>query len=133
MSEKLYFNFDASLRVFGQIDDLSEIFRIVGIEPTHSHKKGEKRTEISAPYEHDMWIYTPPIEGIEKLSVHLDTLWGVIRPNIDEIKKLKEKYTVNILCGYRSNSDTAGFNVDYKSLKIFEELEVPFDVSVIIA
>lgn len=39
---------------------------------------------------------------------------------------------VDVFCGYRSNCDMAGFDVDYKCLELFTALEVPFSVSVII-
>jgi hypothetical protein len=39
---------------------------------------------------------------------------------------------VDVFCGYRSNCNSAGFEVDHQALVILMELEVPFGVSVII-
>ena len=56
----------------------------------------------------------------------------MVRPHVAYLKQLKERLTVDVFCGYRSNCGTAGFEVDYQSLVLFTELEIPFGVSVII-
>jgi hypothetical protein len=38
---------------------------------------------------------------------------------------------VDVFCGYRSNSQIAGFAVEHHALKLFLALEVPFGVSII--
>jgi len=45
--------------------------------------------------------------------------------DVEYLKALKQR-------GYRSNSDTAVFEVSHKCLRLFTALEVPFGVSVII-
>jgi hypothetical protein len=132
MSEDYYFCFTASLRIHGDIHDLDEITKIVGVKPTRSHLKGDKRSERARPYKQAMWSYEPNIHEEESLSKHLNALWDAIGENAEAIKKLKEKYRVDIFCGYRSDCDHAGFEVDCSSLRIFKELEVPFAVSVIV-
>jgi len=132
MEDELYYCYSASLRIYGDIHDLNEISKIVGVKPTHTHLKGDKRTETSKPRPSDMWLYEPNIHETEKLSKHLNALWAAIGENAEGIKRLKKNLTVNVFCGYRSNCDHAGFDVDYNSLTIFKELEVPFDVSVML-
>ena len=132
MSDEWYFCYTASLRIFGDIEDLDEITRIVGVNPSKTHRRGDRRTERSQPYKHDMWCYAPNVHEEESLSKHLSALWGAIGENAEEIKALKDKLTVDIFCGYRSDCDHAGFEVDHRSLTIFRELEVPFSVSVIV-
>ena len=132
MDEKPYFCYSASLRIYGNISDLKEISKIVGVEPTHTHLKVDKRIETSKPRPSDMWLYEPNTHETENLSKHLDALWTAIGKNAEGIKTLKQNLTVNIFCGYRSNCDHAGFEVDYNSLTIFKALEVPFDISVML-
>jgi len=60
-------------------------------------------------------------------------LWDTVRPHIPYLRDLKQKFQVDVFCGYRSNSDTAGFEVDHHCLGLFAELEVPFGVPVIVA
>lgn len=59
-------------------------------------------------------------------------LWNAVRPQIAYLRDLKKQYQVDIFCGYRSNSGTAGFEVEYHCLGLFEELEIPLGISVII-
>lgn len=132
MSEDYYFCFTASLRIYGDIEDLDEITSVVGVKPTSSHLKGDRRSERAKPYKQAMWAYEPNIPETESLSKHLNALWGAIGESAEKIKKLKEKYRVDIFCGYRSDCDHAGFEVDHNSLTIFNKLEVPFGVSVIV-
>jgi len=127
-----YFCHSASLRIFGDIVDLSEITRIVGVNPSYMHSKGEMRSSRAKPYEHDMWLYEPDIPEDRSLSEHLDALWSAIERNAHGIKALKKSLKVDVFCGYRSNCDHAGFAVESSSLRIFHELEVPFSVSVIV-
>jgi hypothetical protein len=80
-----------------------------------------------------MWSYQPPVDRARPLHEHIMALWDAIRPHIPYLRSLKSKFHVDIFCGYRSNSCTAGFDVDHRCLGLFTELEVPFGVSVIIS
>jgi hypothetical protein len=131
--EDLYFRFSATLRIFGSIANPDELTERLGLLPTHLHRKGEQRTPHSAPYEHDMWSYKADVSPERPLGEHLLVLRRSIGSHVDYLKRLKEHLTVDVFCGYRSNSGTAGFKVEYEAFEIFRDLEVPFDVSVIIA
>lgn len=128
-----YFQYSASLRIFGEVGDLHEITRLLGVEPTYCHRRGDRGSPRSKPYEHDMWLYDDPISEDRPLTEHLEALWQTFRPHVQSPKRLKERLSVDIFCGYRSNSGTAGFEVDHRALVIFSELEVPFGVSVIVS
>lgn len=129
--DELYYHFSATLRIFGVIEDLDEISSKLNLQPTWVHKRGEPiNRRLSRP--HDMWSYEAPVPEDRPLDVHIQTLWSHIRAHKEYLLKLKEKLTVDVFCGYRSNSCTAGFEVSHKSLELFTELEIPFGVSVII-
>jgi Domain of unknown function (DUF4279) len=130
--EPVYFNFRASLRIYGDGVDIDEISRTLGLTPTHSHRKGSRRSPGSAPRLHDAWNYRVPVDSARPLHEHIMALWDAVRPHIPYLRGLKSKFHVDIFCGYRSNSSTAGFEVDHRCLGLFAELEVPFGVSVII-
>jgi hypothetical protein len=127
-----YFCYSASLRIFGEIGDPSEITRRLGVEPTDCHRRGDRRSPRARPYQHDMWLYKAPIPEDRPLTEHLEALWQTLRPHVPVLKKLKERLNVDIFCGYRSNCETAGFEIDHRALVIFMELEVPLGVSVIV-
>lgn len=126
-----WFKYSTTLRVFGDIDDLGAITAELGVRPTHTHRRGEKRRPTSIHcYQHDMWSYVAPVPEDRPLDVHLEALWRVVRPHVAYLKGLKERLTVDVFCGYRTNCFSAGFEVDHRALVIFTELEVPFGVSV---
>lgn len=80
-----------------------------------------------------MWSYTAATGGTEPLENHIMALWDAIRPNVEYLRQLKTRHHVDVFCGYRSNSGTAGFEVGPRCLGLFAELEVPFGVSVIVS
>ena len=130
--EPTYFKYSATLRIFGTIPGHDELTGRLGIEPTHSHRAGERRSQNSEPYKHDMWSYTAPVNKHEPLHVHIDTLWSTFRTRKEYLLQLKKKVNVDVFLGYRSNCDHAGLEVPHTSLAIFLELEVPFGVSIIV-
>ena len=130
--EPVYFKFSATLRISGDGVDFDEISRTLGLSPTRSHRKGERRFPSAEPWERDMWSYQPAVDKAQPLHEHITALWDAVRPHIVYLRSLKQKYQVDIFCSYRSNSWTAGFVVDHRCLGLFSELEVPFGVSVII-
>ena len=129
-----FFRFSATLRIFGDIEDLEAVTAELGVRPTHAHRRGEKRLPTSmCHYEHDMWSYSAPVPRDRSLDVHLEALWRVVRPHVAYLKGLKERLSVDVYCSYHTNCSTGGFEVDHRALTIFKELEVPFGVSVGIA
>ena len=121
-----FFHFKATLRISGDGVDFDEISRTLGLTPTHTHQKGERRKL-------DMWSYTAPVAEEQPLEEHIMALWNAVRPHIPYLCDLKRKFQVDVFCGYRSNSGTAGFQVSHRCLGLFSELEVPFGVSVVIS
>jgi len=130
--EPIYFAFSATLRIHGDDLPFDEIGRRLGVTPTHAHRKGEQRGPRSPEYTDDAWHFEPAIAESEPLHRHLESLWNVVRPHVDYLKHLKKSHSVDLFCGYRSNSDTAGFEVPYECLAMFAALEVPFGLSIIV-
>jgi Domain of unknown function (DUF4279) len=131
--EANYFRFSATLRIHGDGVPLEEISRQLAVKPTHLHRKGEHHGPRSPAWRDDAWHFEPALPESEPLERHIEALWEVVRPQVDYLKALKQRFKVDVFCGYRSNCDTAGFEVSHKCLELFTALEVPFGVSVIIA
>jgi hypothetical protein len=79
-----------------------------------------------------MWSYISPVPEDRPLDVHIQTLWAHVKPHRDFLMKLKERLTVDVFCGYRTNCGTAGFEVSHRSLEMFMQFEIPFGVSIVI-
>lgn len=127
------FCFSATLRIHGQDLPFDEISRQIGGEPTHQHRKGRCRGPNSPPYRDDAWHFQPSLPESEPLERHIEALWQVVRAHTEYIKSLKQRFKVDVFCGYRSNCDHAGFEVSHEHLELFIALEVPLGVSVIVA
>jgi hypothetical protein len=130
--EDPYFHFNATLRIFGEDLDLDAITERIRVQPSHVHRKGERRGPRSPAYKHDMWSLEAPLPQETALEEHIYWLYRTFEPQFAYLKELKQSAQVDIFCGYRSNSATSGFEVDYRALQLFLDLEVPFSVSVII-
>ena len=130
--EPAYFAFSASLRVMGTGLDLGDITRAMRLEPTSSHRAGERRVPGSSPYERDNWSYDAQIDEAQPLGQHIDALWSAIEPSEEYLLHMKARADVDIFLGYRSNIDMAGFEVPHTSLESFVWLGIPFSVSIII-
>jgi hypothetical protein len=130
--EAAWFEYSASLRIFGAVPDLDDVSRTLGLVPNHLHRRGERRTPASDPYKHDMWMYTVPVPLQSPLYDHIDALWAKIRPHRDYLVRLKATLSVDVFLGYRSNSDTAGVELPPSSLEMFTALQVPFGLSIIV-
>lgn len=130
--EPTYFAHSATLRVFGVSLDFDRLTRELGVEPTETHRQGERRGPSSPPFKHDYWAYSPTVAEDRPLSDHIDALWHAIRHAEPFLLELKETYDVDVFLGYRSNVDHAGIEVPYTCLELFTRLQVPFGVSIII-
>lgn len=136
--EEPWFAFSATLRIHGPKLDFNEISRTIGVAATHQHRKGEyrkgereRRGPESPGYRDDAWHFEPAVDKSRPLTEHIQALWAVVEPHVEYLKSLKRIAKVDVFCGYRSNNQTAGFEVDHSALKLFTALEVPFGVSVI--
>lgn len=130
--EPVWFAHSAALRIFGDGVDFETITRTLGVEPTHTHRKGEMQGKRSKPWPHDMWSHEAQVEESRPLDQHITALWDVLRPHMPYLYELKRSLKVDVFCGYRSNSGTAGIDVDHRCLGLFIELEVPFALSIIV-
>jgi hypothetical protein len=128
----IYFAYSATLRIHGKNLDLDGITRAIGIQPTHTHRCGDQIEWLDTTYEDDAWHLESGLDDSAHLSDHLRILWSQIQPSTEYLRELKNRYSVSVFCGYRSNCDNAGLDLPHDAVKIFTELEVPFSLSVII-
>lgn len=130
-----YYLHMATLRIKGTLegtDSPEVITRILTLEPTHSHRRGERSSPKAEPYSSDAWHYRAPVAREEPLDKHLLALWQSVREHVDYLKAIKVRQNVDIHCSYRTNVHAAGFEVDPRALEMFRELELPFGVSIIV-
>src|SRR5258706_11662659 len=127
--EENYFAYCASLRIFGDQLDFDEISQHLGLTPTTYHRKGDRRGPRSPGYKQDKWSYRPAVPEERALAEHITALWTDIKRAKDYLLSLKQRATVDVFLGYRSNVDHAGVKVPYTCLEMFIALEIPFGLS----
>jgi hypothetical protein len=130
--EATYFAYSATLRIHGDGLPFEEISTQLAIEPTSVRRKGERRGPRSPLYLDDAWYFQPALPETAPLAQHIEALWKVVKPHVQYLRSLKQRYKVDVFCGYRSNCDHAGIEVPHTCLELFTALEVPFGVSIII-
>jgi len=131
--EPTYFAFMASLRIHGENLPFEEISDRLGVTPTMMRRKGERRSPKAPLYIENAWHFQPDLPESAPLERHIDAVWQVVKPHVVYLKSLKQRYKVDVFCGYRSNCDHGGLEVPHTCLELFTALEVPFGVSIIIA
>lgn len=135
-SHEVMFLYSATLRIANAGSIHQEIVGETGIVPTLSHRKGDIRSPIAKFKKYwsgDMWQIESPLPPDSDLSLHLNWLWGIVAPHKSYFLSVIERgFGVDVFCGYRSNSDTAGFCITPEALAIFAELSIPMEISVMI-
>ena len=130
------FLFSAALRIMDNPEANEVIASETDIQPTHSHIKGQLRfpsSSIDRRWDSDVWILSSPLPEEESLSAHLVWLWQRIFNHKEFFKKLVDNgATVDIFCGYRSDSDNAGFSIQPEALEIVKYLGVPLEISIVV-
>src|SRR4051812_36752044 len=91
-----YFRFSATLRIHGDGVPFDEISQRLGVQPTRLHRKGECKGPRSAPYRDDAWQYESSLSETEPLECHIEALWQVVRPAVDFLKALKQRFKVDV-------------------------------------
>ena len=130
--EPSYVASSASLRVFGKGLDFDRITRELRVEPTTTHREGERQGPRSPPYKHDLWRYSPPIPEERPLADHIEALWQAVRHAERFLVEFKTTADIDVFLGYRSNVDHAGLEVPHTCLEMFTRLQIPFSLSIII-
>lgn len=133
-AEPRYFAYRATFRIFGIDLPFAEITHELGIQPTRTQRKGERRKPASkVAFPEDAWFLSSMLPEDELLHKHIDQLWSSLKPHSIYLKSLKQRHRVSVFCGYRSNCDHAGVDVPAASLEMFRELDIPFSLSITIA
>ena len=126
----------ASLRIITEnFDDFLLFEKKTGLDPSKKGKKGApKHPGSSRLYPHNIWILESPLSKTEELSSHLKWLWNKIcthRDTLIRFKKSSNNVEIDVFCSYTSNCDHSGLELDPESLKIFTELQIKMQLSII--
>ena len=86
--EETRFAFSATLRIFGDIPDLTDITIGLEVDPTYTHHKGDRRGPKGPGFPHDMWAYKSPLSETEPLERHIEVVWAQFKRKKDYLLEL---------------------------------------------
>lgn len=124
--------FRVSLRIYGADLDPEAITRLMGLRPTHSHRRGDARPSgLPTPYSQGVWHLQSDIGSQASLEEHLE--WVISRlaereAVLREISLLGLE--VDLFVGVLADDSNVGFSVSPKPLAEFARLGVALDFDV---
>jgi hypothetical protein len=101
----------ASFRICGEMLDLEEIEKTLGIKPTASHLKGQ-RSRSNVVYRESLWSLKSPLKRAESLDKHLAWLLDRLEPKVEEVRFLSRSHRLDFFCGFGSVNGQGGFILD---------------------
>ena len=126
------FWFSACLRIKDAPELHGEIIENLGHGSEH-HKKGDIVPEApDKTWSNSIWIMDAPVPEEEDISKHLKWISDYAYANIDSLKNLIEQNAnIDIYIAYCCDHDHCGFGLDPDLLKIFNDLGIRLEVSII--
>ena len=126
-----YKSYSASFRIIGEELPFEEIESTLNLTATYKHRKGDKRgTHV---LQDDRWTLESLLPEAEELGAHLEWLWSKLSSQKQYLVDLKDKYHLDVFAGYRSDCDHCGTVISAQGITICYELNIPFELSIIIA
>ena len=120
----------ASFRIQGFALDIDGITRALGHSPSHTHRQGELGP-LNKPFPRDMWMLDSPLDAREQLGAHLNWLAEILLSHRQYLSALRNVTETDIYCRYTCYSEQASLHLSPESLRIFAELDLAFEVSII--
>jgi hypothetical protein len=121
-----------SFRVSGDISDPDRISALLGVKPTYTHRKGERRSKFTEPYPNDMWGYRVSGDDEETLDDLLRQIGGVFLEKAEQIKSLiaDDGLKVDVFCSYLFLPNQGGFDLSPETLELFTRAGIELCISI---
>jgi len=122
--------FSASLRIFGSNLDFDLISHRLEIQPTETHRAGD-RGASSREYEEDFWCLESPLSRLKPLNDHVLWLRGMLQNRRAFLNTVKENANVRSFCSVNTDGAHCSFDLTVDALRFFSELELNIELSTI--
>jgi hypothetical protein len=114
------------LRIMGETLRPEEVESALGLKASRSHLRGQRGSARQKnPWRESLWSLHSPLGDDRDIADHLTWLLDLLEPKLNTIRKLSEKYRIDIFCGFSSGSGQGGFTLDAKTLARLASLAVP--------
>jgi hypothetical protein len=120
----------ATLVVLGEELDPDEVTALLGVQPTHAFRQGDRPGPRSPPSRHGGWMLEVRGQAPDGPEVQLRKLLMQL-PTSDAIwRELRERYRVNVSFGLHMEAWNRGFTLDPVDLGRIGRMGVPmgFDI-----
>jgi hypothetical protein len=116
----------ATLRIFSDNLDPTDVTTRLGIMPTTAHVRGDRRGGNAAPYRHGMWsLSTMAFESLD-VREHIDQLLDLIEPAGRVLAELRlEGTTQDIFCFWATDNGQGGPSLDPIQMGRLAALDLP--------
>jgi len=101
----------ASFRICGEILNLEEIEKTLGIKATLSHLKGQG-SRSNVVYRESLWSLKSLLNRSESLDKHLAWLLDRLESKVEEVRSLSRLHRLDFFCGFGSVNGQGGFILD---------------------
>ena len=124
----------ASLRVFGDDLDPSEISRLLGAQPSRGHRKGEElptRSGVAARVARTgLWCLDAPDAEPEDINGQVAVLLGALTSDLTTWRNIASQYTVRLFCGWFMRRANEGVDVGPDTLEALasRRIELSLDI-----
>lgn len=122
-------------RVMGSDLEPSEVSRLLGLQATESHKRGDARIGQSgrrySDYSEGLWAWQPPVSETAPLAEHLNALVDVLGPKAALLQRLREwGLRMDIFVGLFGPDSRFGFVLSPELLHRLGDLGIAVDFDV---
>lgn len=124
--------YSASLRISSKTLNVADITKILGMQPTRTHEKGEpfSSRNPSRLRQESLWLLESGLDSSEPLDAHMEKLADFIQEKAVLLKYLIPICYMDIFCGVFSESGQGGFVFNPVILKKLTAIpiEIVFDL-----
>lgn len=119
---------ELELRVMGRDLEPREVSRLLGLEPTISHRRGDDRTGTAAKYSEGLWAWGPGMAESAPLGEHMGALLDVLEPKVATLHQIRKSGSrMDIFVGIFGPDDNFGFAISHELLERLARLDVDLD------
>lgn len=86
----------------GALPDATVVTTTLGIQPSHAHNPGDRKSDRAAPWKHGQWRLESTLPGTAELEAHLRSLLDQLLPVRDKIQELLDtdlRLKADFFCG----------------------------------
>lgn len=126
---------EVGLRIMGHDLEPKKVSRLLGLEPTVSHKRGDDRIgksgERYSEYSEGLWAWRPSVSESEPLAEHVRALVDVLEPKAAPLRRLRKlDLRMDVFIGLFGPDSNFGFALSPELLERLGRLGIDLDFDV---